>query len=170
MFSTKFSQQQGQTLDIVEYFACEAINIGIFQVFICLFFSISFFSHFSFFMFVLLLFPFSSSLSSKFISLLALVSVVNCRSFHRSPCSMKMWCPDDMAREGLGWATYQGESMIQLLGVGWARQKTERPRFGLLLFHVVRLLVCLFACFRRMSTRSDVFVDTTTRTSSGHLD
>ena len=33
---------------------------------------------------------------------------------------MEMWCLDDMERGGgLGWATYLGESMIQLARVEW---------------------------------------------------
>ena len=34
---------------------------------------------------------------------------------------MEMWCLDDTRRESwdLGWATYLGESMIQLARVGW---------------------------------------------------
>ena len=43
----------------------------------------------------------SSCISFKYVSLLALVSEFNC--FLRSRCSMEMWCPDDLGRDGWDW-------------------------------------------------------------------
>ena len=40
-------------------------------------------------------------ISFKYVLVLALVSEFNC--FLRSRCSMEMWCPDDIGRDGWDW-------------------------------------------------------------------
>ena len=42
-----------------------------------------------------------SCISFTYVSLLASVSEFNC--FHRSRCSMEMWCPDDLGRDSWDW-------------------------------------------------------------------
>ena len=58
-------------------------------------------------------------ISFKYFLLLALVSEFNC--FLRSRCSMEMWCPDDIGRDGWDWVgpPVRVESMLQLPRVGW---------------------------------------------------
>ena len=61
-----------------------------------------------------------SCISSKPVSLLALVSEFNCTCFLRSRCSVEMWCPDDTGRDSWDWVGPPAwESMIQLPRVGW---------------------------------------------------
>ena len=68
-----------------------------------------FFSHlFSF----LLLFRKMCFFSFKYVSLLTLVSEFNYRCFLCGRCSMEMWCPDDIGRDGVGLGHLLGESMM----------------------------------------------------------
>ena len=60
-----------------------------------------------------------SCISFKYVSLVALVSEFHDRCFLRSRCSMELWCPDDIGRDSWDWATYLGDSTIQLPRVGW---------------------------------------------------
>ena len=78
---------------------------------------------------------FFSCISFKYILLLALVSEFNC--FLRSPCSMEMWCPDDIGRDSWDWvgppAWVRACFNCPEWGGGSSPVKTEPPQIVLLL-------------------------------------
>ena len=100
------------------------------------------FHYYSSFLFIsLFLFLFSFSFSFKCMRLQAQVSEFNERCFHRSRCSMEMWCPDEIGRDGWDWGerafnSHCGVEAPRLL-------KTEPHQIVLLLFSLVlwRLLL-----------------------------
>ena len=76
-----------------------------------------------------------SSTFFKYFFLLALVSEFNC--FLRSRCSMEMWCPDDIGRDGWDWvgppAWVRACFNSPEWGGGSSPVKTEPPQIVLLL-------------------------------------
>ena len=78
-----------------------------------------------------------SCISFKCVLLMALVSEFNC--FLRSRCSMEMWCPDDIGRDGppaWGRACFNSPEW----GGGSSPVKTEPPQIVLLLLLFVAVV------------------------------